>query len=254
MNITILGWLAGFIILLLLIVCRAKGLRSLLSLAITIIFLVFIIIPLILKGFNPTLICVAISLPLIASIMYLTEGFILSTHLALGNILIVFLIMSGATSLVILLAHFSGLTSEEAAYVASYGTHTISLTGLLTAGILLGTLGALTEMVTTQVATVFELSKANPLSTGRQLFTQAYSVGSTHVGSMINTLFLIYAGESLPVLIILIGGHSTLSDLGHSELLAAELARILLGVLALILSLPLSTATTAWWLTKKLKK
>lgn len=253
MNITILGWLAGLTTLLLLLVCRGKGLRSLFSLTITIIFLVFITIPLILKGYNPTLICLAISLPLIASIMYLTEGFTLSTHLALGNILVVFLTMSGITSLIIFLAHFSGLTSEESAYVASYGTHTISLTGLLTAGILLGTLGALTEMVTTQVATVFELYKANPLSTTGQLFSQAYGVGSTHVGSMINTLFLIYAGESLPVLIILIGGHSNLSDLSHSELLAAELARILLGALALIVSLPLSTITTTWWLTKKVK-
>ena len=250
MQLLVLKYLSILFLLFLFIVCRKKGFRSLLSLGLTIIILLRFFLPLLLKGYDPTLLTFITALPILFLIIYLTEGFTLLSHISICAIIINFTFTSLLSWISIILAGFTGLTSEETAYVASYGTHTINLQGLLIAGIILGTLGILTEMVVTQVATVSELMSINRELSNKQIFKQAYTIGVAHLGSMINTLFLIYAGVSLPILIILTGGNNTFAHLLNSELLTTEIIRTLVGSIGLILAMPTSTALAVWWLKK----
>ena len=142
-------------------------------------------------------------------------------------------------------AHLSGLVSDETSSVGATG---IDLQKLLIAGIMLGTLGVLTEMVVTQVATVFELAGANERIDRTSLYRRSYSVGMAHLGSIITTLFLVYAGVSLPLLVIFMGGHSSLTHALNYEPLVDEMIRTLVGTIGLIIAMPVSTLVAIWWI------
>lgn len=189
-------------------------------------------------------------MPILFLIIYLTEGFSRFSHVVILAVLINFIFTSFLSWVAIRGAGLSGLISEEAAYAG--GTN-VNLQGLLIAGIIIGTLGVLIEMVVTQIATVAELMKADLSLSKKQIFKQAYTVGVAHLNSMINTLFLIYAGVSLPILIILFGNHYSWSRIMNFEIITSEIIRTLTSTIGLIISMPIATAVGVWWLKKPLQ-
>ena len=222
-------------------ICKTKGVRSFLSLVLTFVVCINIFIPGLLNGYDPLLLITVCALPLTAVAVYLTEGFTTNAHRIVIAITLqfigIFLLTWGAVHL----AGLSGITSEEDASIQGFGKHLLDLPKILAAGIILGTLGAVTEMIVTQIATVAELRAAHPEASNQSIFTQAYTVGVAHLGSMINTLFLIYASVSLPILIILSSIDSSWHYILKSELFQTECIRTLVGVISLITAMPLST-------------
>lgn len=70
---------------------------------------------------------------------------------------------------------------------------------------------------------------------------------------MANTLFLAYAGVSLPLLILFVSGKSAFSSWGqvvNNEAIATEIVRTMTGSIGLILSVPIATALAVWWFKK----
>ncbi len=248
----IIEWLLIVFVFLILLVCKIKGARSLLSLGISCVILIKVIIPLILKGYNPIFVTLSAAIPLLLLIVYLTEGNTKISHVTSVSILANFFFTSALAALVVWASHLSGLVTEEDAYITGYGTHGISLPGLLTAGIMLGALGVLIEMVVTQVTTVAEVMNAGNGLTRKQIFSQAYTIGVAHLGSLINKLFLIYAGVSLPILIILVGRGTSAGELFQSELVVTEIIRAVIGTIGLVVAMPSSTALAVWWFGKKI--
>jgi len=84
-----------------------------------------------------------------------------------------------------------------------------------------------------------------------KLFRSAYKVGNTHLSAIVNTLFLVYAGASLPLLILFsLGENSSITFSGalNNELIATEIVRTLVGSIGVALSIPISTLLAAKWL------
>ena len=74
-------------------------------------------------------------------------------------------------------------------------------------------------------------------------------MGREHIASLINTLVLVYVGASLPLflLVILTTGNHQLWAILNSESLAEEITRTLIGSIALILAVPITTALAAYY-------
>jgi uncharacterized membrane protein len=227
------------------IVCGKKGFRLLSALAFTIFVLIWVVTPLIVNGYNPELVIVLVGLPILICIVYLTEGFTILSHLSVIGIALNFLFISVLVDLSVSAAGLTGLVSTDDSFLGLAG---VNLEQLLVAGIMLGTLGILTEMVVTQVATVVEFIDANPKADSKQIYKQSYSVGTAHLGSIINTLFLVYAGVSFPLLIIYAGDGSSLYNALNYEPLVSEIIRTLAGTIGLIIAMPTSTFLATWWL------
>jgi uncharacterized membrane protein len=71
---------------------------------------------------------------------------------------------------------------------------------------------------------------------------------------MANTLFLAYAGVSLPLLILFISGQSAFtgwSQVANNEIIATEIVRALVGSIGLILAVPISTFIAVWFYKRK---
>lgn len=228
------------------IVCGKKGFRSLLSLALSIAVLTFMVIHLIIDKYDPILVTLVAAVPITLLVIYLTEGFNKLSHLSVLLTLATFFIVSIVTAICISAAGLTGIVSDESITVG--GQMGIDLFQLLIASIMLSTLGALIEMIVTQVGTVAELTEANPEASEEQIYKQSYNVGIVHLGSIINTLFLIYAGVLLPTLIVFSGSQDYLFNILNYEPASSEIFRVLMGTIGLIVAMPVSTFFAAHWL------
>jgi uncharacterized membrane protein len=121
----------------------------------------------------------------------------------------------------------------------------VSITGLLLAGFIIGSLGVLNDVTVTQASTVFELVAVGDGSSRRTIFLGAMRVGRDHIASTVYTLVLAYAGSALPLLLLFSVADRSLGDVLTSESVAIEIARSAVGGIALALSVPLTTAIAA---------
>jgi hypothetical protein len=97
-----------------------------------------------------------------------------------------------------------------------------------------------------QASTVFALRRTSPQAGFRTLFSGGMSVGRDHVAATINTLFLAYAGVSLPLLILFSSSPDPFPIIASSEIVAVEIVRTLVGSIGLMASVPVTTALAAW--------
>ncbi|MFW5703202.1 MAG: YibE/F family protein, partial [Candidatus Dojkabacteria bacterium] len=238
-------------ILLAVIFAGRRGLASFVGLVATVATLVGFIVPQILDGKDPLLVSlVGGSIVSIVSI-YLAHGLYTRTTIAVvATIASIVFAAVFATVFVGLTALF-GLGSEEALFIQSGGLGEIDLRGILLGGIIIGTLGVLDDITTTQAATIEQLHLSDPKATLKELYHRGQSVGVEHISSLINTLVLAYAGASFPIFILLVANNQEpLWFTLNNEYFIEELVRTIVGSATLILAVPISTLLAAWWYTR----
>lgn len=237
------------LVVLLFKICGKKAAMYLLSLSLAILIIVIFILPLISQGYDPIFVTLIASIPIVVLIIYCAEGFTLLSNISIVVTIFSFIITALLTYLSVYCSHFSGIVSDTASIVG--GQRGINLQKLLSAGIMLSALGAIIEMVVTQVATVLRFESVNAQMDTKQIYKQSSKVGVAHLGAIISTLFLIYAGVSLPLLIIFSGPGTSVASLFNYEPLASEIVRMLTGMIGLIIAMPLATSLTIWWIKNK---
>lgn len=247
-------WLAIIFVLSILIIGKFKGLRSIISLVLTFVVIIKYIIPQILSGADPIIVTIIGSFLILLIIIYVTEGFQKLSHISIVSIFFSLLITVFVSWFFVELAKLTGVFSEDISYLANIGGDVINFKGLLLAGIIIGTLGVLDDVVIAQVATTEEINKANPALSRKEVFARSYKVGVSHIASMTNTLFLAYAGVSLPLLILFLSGKSAFmswAQIMNNEAIATEIVRTLSGSIGLILAVPIATLIATWWYKRK---
>ena len=244
-------WLLGLFIIAILIIGRRQGLNALLSLVISFIFIIKVMVPLILHGFNPLLIGLIGSFVILLIIVYFTGGVNKKSHIALLSILLSLTVTAILALVFGSLSHLTGTAQEEATYLVSAGV-AVNFRSLLFAAIIIGTLGILDDVVVGQVEVVAQIKALNPRLPWPRTFLMSMKVGRAHLGAVVNTLFLAYVGVSLP-LILLISLHQapflSFFQIVNNEQISTEIVRTLVGVIGLSLSVPITT----WLATRYLK-
>lgn len=248
-------WLLLIIFALLIIfIAHWKGFKSLISLFLTFGIILWLIVPQILTGKSPLLISIVGCFIILLLILYITEGFNQKSHICVVSILISLILTGLLAMLFTYLTRLTGTAQEEAMYLIGIGKSAINMKGLLLAGILIGALGVLDDVVISQVAAVEEIKLANPKLPIFDVFRRAMKIGTSHIGSMTNTLFLAYAGASMPLLLIFCVKQEpflTFSQVINNEMIATEIVRAVVGSIGLALAVPIATALAAYYLKVK---
>lgn len=230
------------------IVGKLEGLYSIFGMLISLGILMNFILPQILAGGNPIFVSLIGSCVIGAITVYLSHGFRLKSHLALGSMMLSLLLVSVISYIAVQTAQLVGLGSEEAYFLQFGNTSNINLQGLLLGGIMLGALGVLDDITVSQVAVVFQLRAVKKKISFKELYMRGLSVGQDHVASLVNTLVLAYAGANLPLFLLF-----TLNDqipkwvTLNSEVIVEEVIRTLAGSIGLVLAVPLATALAAYF-------
>jgi uncharacterized membrane protein len=228
--------------------------RSIVSLVITFFVIIKYLVPKILSGANPLTVTILSSFVIILTIIYITEGFKTRAHIAVLSTFISLLITIALSWFFVSLTKLSGFYEEDMAYLVNLSIGDINFKGLLLAGIMIGSLGVLDDVIVSQIATVEQLHETDKQLSKKELFKKAYDVGVSHISSMTNTLFLAYAGVSLPLLILFISGRSAFSSYAqiiNNEAIATEIIRTLAGSIGLIMAVPIATSVAVYWYKSK---
>ena len=222
-------------------ISRWKGVGALLSMAFSLYVIIDYIIPHILIGEDPLRVSIIGSIILLGVTLYLTYGWTLKTHAAVISMIFVLLLTGALSALFVVLTKLNGTGDENVMFLMQAMETPINLRGLLLGGMIIGALGVLDDLVTTQASAVFELFHANPNFGFRDLYNSAMRIGQDHVAATVNTLVLAYAGASLPMLLLFSLARGDFGYLINFAFIAEEVVRTLVGSLGLIAAVPLTT-------------
>ncbi len=228
-------------IALLIIIGGLKGLKSVITLFITGFIIIYIMLPLILKGYNPISVTV-ISTMFIALITFLIVGGINSKSAAAlvgtaGGV-----IFAGVLAYIVgSLVKLTGLSSEEAGMLMNIPQNIkFDFRGLLFAGIIVGTLGAVMDVAMSISSSMYELKQISPDMNYNSLVKSGLNIGRDIMGTMSNTLILAYTGSSIPLLLLFMSYDTPVSKIVNLDLIATEVVRALVGSIGLVVAIPIT--------------
>ncbi|TSE00501.1 YibE/F family protein [Skermania sp. ID1734] len=223
------------------VVARWRGLRAVLGLIFAFVVVVVFLLPALLDGKPAIPVAMVAGALILYAVLYLAHGVNLRTSSALLGTLAAMVLSAALSWLAIEMTHLTGLSEEQNTNVQTYLQH-VSISGLLLAGFIIGSLGVLNDVTITQASAAFELAASNPAATRREVFGATMRVGRDHIASTVYTLVLAYAGGALPLLLLFSVAGRSLHDVLTGDAVAIEIVRSAVGGIALTLSVPLTTA------------
>lgn len=241
---------SGLFVVLLLLIGRKKGVFSLVSIAATVALIFFMLMPMILSGFCPIASAVLVGILSTVITIYLVGGFnSKSSSAIIGTSLS--LIFAGALSMIVIyLAHLTGFAGEENMFL--YSAHPdLDFKGLLSASMIIAALGALMDTGVSIASSINEIYETDNTLSVKQLFTSGMNIGKDIIGTMSNTLILVYLGSSLPL--VLLSSNIDLQKFFNLNQVATEISSALIGSIAILACVPL-TAIIAAYLIKNQKQ
>jgi len=233
---------------------KFQGVRSLVSLLASMGAIVFVLVPLLLKGYPPVLVSVSVSSLILLFAIYFTHGFHIRSHIALAGTVGTVLLTGILAQLAISWTQLSGFASEESVYLNFNTLGNLDFVGLLLGGIIIGVLGVLDDIAITQTAVVYELYGMDENISEKEVYRKALRVGKEHVGALVNTLVLAYVGVSLPLILYMATSQASFGVVMNQEVIATEIVRTIVGSIGLIFTVPVTTFLAVLILGKRRKK
>ncbi len=231
--------LAAFFVLLVVLLGKKTGFKSILSLAFTLICVVFLFIPLMIKGVSPVIAAMIVVLLSTAVTFIFISGFNKKTYIAaLGCILCT--CIAGLISYIVgAVANISTLNTPEAENLIFVATKTsLHIHDLLFAGILIASVGAVMDTSMSITSAVFEMRELNPELSAKRLLKSGMNVGRDVMGTMTNTLVLAFAGSSVNIFVIYYMYQLQYAQLINLDLIVIQLLQGLCGSIGVVLSIP----------------
>jgi uncharacterized membrane protein len=223
---------------------RLRGAMSLIGLLASVALIFAFVVPAMLSGTEPVVVAAVGASAVMLLTISLAHGLGAKSMAAMLGTTLSLALTIGLALLAAELAYLTGFGSEESTLVL-VADSSISLQGLVIAGIVIGALGVLDDVTVSQSSTVMALRRSNPGYHFRELFREALDVGRDHVAATVNTLVLAYVGASLPILLVFSIGDIGVSDAINNEAVAEEVVGMLVGSIGLIAAVPITTALAA---------
>jgi uncharacterized membrane protein len=233
-------WLLVLFIGAVLLLGRGRGLGALAGLVFSLGVIVLFTLPALLQGSDAVWVALTTASLIAFAALFLAHGFELATTIALLSTFASLIITALLASLFVGATKLTGFT-DESSFLLTGLTESIDPRGILLAGIVIGALGVLDDVTVTQVSAVWELKRVQPDLTTRALVGPAMRIGRDHISSTVNTLFLAYAGATLPLLLLFTQAQQGVGNVVTREVVATEVIRALVGSIGLVASVPIST-------------
>jgi uncharacterized membrane protein len=228
-----------------LLVAGKRGFTSFVGMVITFLMIYWFVLPRLSAGSSPVFIVLVFSALAIPVTFYLSHGFNRKTNVAMAGTFIALIITVILSAIFVNSAKLTGFTTDEASFLQIIKGESFNMRGILLAGIIIGLLGVLDDITVSQASVVFQIKEANKRLGFGELYKRSMRVGKDHIASMINTLVLVYAGASLPLLLLFTDSSHTFRQVINYEIIASEVIRTLIGSIGLVLAVPVTTFIAA---------
>lgn len=248
--------LIGFAVLVV-AVGRLQGVKTLLTLAITALFIFYVIIPLLLAGYPPIPVASISAVIILSCILIIIGGPNRKSVAAIIGTSIGVLIAGILAFLVGEFIHLTGFGEMNVASGFDAGQAqllmseniTLDIRGVLFAGIIIGSLGAIADVGMSVASAAEQVRNTNPSIDVKSLRRSGMSVGRDIMGTMSNTLILAYFGSAINLLLVFSQLGVGWSRIINMDVVATEVVRGLAGTIGLVLAIPVTAAVAAYLFT-----
>jgi len=231
-----------------------KGLKSILGLAFTLICMMFILVPMVSKGYSAIAVCAVIIILTSIVCFIILDGINIKTVSAIISTVAGVGIAGLFCFIVEKAAHLSGYNMQEAENLILIATNNkLNIKGLLTAGILLASLGAVMDIAISVSSSVCEIYSANDKLNNRQLFKSGMNIGRDAMGTMANTLIMVFVGSSLNMLLLIFSYGIPFFRLINTDQIAIEILQAIAGSIGIILSVPIAAFSSSFFISRAKK-
>lgn len=232
------------------LIAGTKGLKALLALLFAGVVIIWGMLPLMLQGYNPyymvllaSALITIVSLLIFSGLKAKTLAAIIGTF---GGIL-------GAVLIAVLFGNATRLTgfNADVEMLFSRGMPTsIDLRGLLLAGFVVCSLGAVMDLSQSISASIYDIKMANPLLTFKGLFIAGFRSGRERLVRIIVVVMLASAGIALPFLLLFAAKDMSYLNIINLDMVASEVVRAMAIGFGLLAAAPATAAMASLLATK----
>lgn len=245
----------GLFLLMLWIIGGKKGFKSAIGLVFTFICIIYLFLPMLYKGYSPFLSAVIVIILITIVSLYLIDGITKKSISAMIGTIIVVIIAGICAAGFGYVAKISGYNVSEVEELVFVANNTeLKVGGILFSAILIASLGAVMDVSMSISSTLTEIYNHNKNIGRVELFKSGINVGRDMMGTMSNTLILAFTGGSINTLIL-----NYAYALKHNQIInmyeiGIEIMQGVSGSIAIILSVPLVSIISSYFLTYGRKK
>ena len=233
---------------------KNKGVASVAALIVTLLNVVFMFIPMLINGVPAILAAIIVVLLSTFYTMVALNGFCMKSYIAT-------FCCTACTVFAGLLAWFVSLIwgvstlntpeIEDLLFVTENSGFRVD--NLLTAGILIASMGAVMDTCMSIVSSLFELKAQNPSMTTKQLSQSGMNIGKDIMGTMTNTLILAFVGSSINLVLIYYMYCMPAISLLNTDFIIVEIVKGIISSMAVVISIPVATFMTSYLIGKNSK-
>lgn len=245
----------GLFLLMLWIIGGKKGFKSAIGLVFTFICIIYLFLPMLYKGYSPFLSAVIVIILITIVSLYLIDGITKKSISAMIGTIIGVIIAGICAAGFGYVAKISGYNVSEVEELVFVANNTeLKVGGILFSAIPIASLGAVMDVSMSISSTLTEIYNHNKNIGRVELFKSGINVGRDMMGTMSNTLILAFTGGSINTLIL-----NYAYALKHNQIInmyeiGIEIMQGVSGSIAIILSVPLVSIISSYFLTYGRKK
>ena len=240
-----IGCIVAFVLLLVLIGGK-KGAKSVAGLAFTVVCILWILLPLALKGYSPLAVTILLILVCNFVSFFLIDGISTKTVVAaIGSMLGV---LAGAVFALIAQNAMSITTyqmDEAETLLLITSTTELKIRDLFLCGILISCMGAVMDVAMSICSAVAEIHQVDRSLGMAKLFASGMNIGRDAMGTMANTLILAVAGTSLNMMLMIYSYDVSFQQLMNTDFVAIEIIQCIAGSVGIVCTVPLVALLSA---------
>jgi uncharacterized membrane protein len=243
----------GIFVVFLLLFAGKTGVRALLSFIVTILMIWKILVPGFLRGYNPVIFGLLITLILTIITITMVYGFNRKAASAVAGALL------GTVTTAILGIAFTDLYQIHGAimpYSESLlysGYLNLNLTRIFMASIFIGSAGAVMDLAVDITSSVYEVVEKKPDITWKEATLSGIQVGRAAIGTQTTTLLLAYSGGYIALLMVFMAQGTPINNILNYKYVAAEILETMVGSIGLVTVAPFTAFASGLLLTRNSK-
>lgn len=233
--------LIGVFAVVIIIFSGYTGVRTLLSFAFALLSIWKILMPAMLRGYNPLIVALIVGNVLTIATLLLVADFSKKAYAAIISSVVCSLATCFLAIIFGNLFNIHGAVMEGAESLLYAGFMNIDLTSIFQAGIYLASSGAILDLAIDISSALEEIINNNPEVTKAELVRSGLNIGKSVVGSQTTTLLLAYMGSYITVMMVYMAQGTPMMNILNSKTIAAEILHTFVGCLGLVLVSPLTS-------------
>ncbi len=231
----------GFFLFSIVLVGGKRGVKAIIGLLLTIIFIYFILIKRIFAGDNAILMTILTSMLIIGGTFIVIGGInkkILTAAIGtLGGV-----ISAGGIALFFNhLAKMSGACEDAIQLSINMSSISFNFRDLLFVGIIISAIGACMDVGMSIASSLDEIKMKNPDITWKELFKSGMNIGRDVIGTMTNTLILAYVGGSLTLILLFMACNMSFTEILNKETIAEQVIAAIAGSIGVVYTVPITS-------------